>query len=193
MMTRAQLEHIIRAAGAIADTGDIIVVGSQSVLGEFPDAPSELLVSDEADVFPATNPALGDLIDGTIGEGSPFQRSFGYYAHGVDETTSILPEGWRDRLILVSGENTGFIRGWCLEIHDLAIAKYVAGREKDRLFTKALAKHAMVRRELMEQRLTSVALNPVALDTVLKRIQTDFGAGDENRTRNQQLGRSLVD
>jgi hypothetical protein len=82
-------------------------------------------------VFPRDHTERSDLIDATMGEGSPFQRSFGYYAHGVDEATAILPQGWRDRLILVSGENTRSVRGWCLEVHDLAIAKYVAGREKD--------------------------------------------------------------
>jgi len=114
-MTRADLEHIIRAAGTIADVDDIVVVGSQAVLGEFPDAQAEFLVFNEAEVFPQQHPERSDLIDASIGEGSPFQRSFGYYAHGVDETTSILPAGWRDRLILVTGENTRQVRGWCLE------------------------------------------------------------------------------
>jgi len=136
-MTRAQLEHIIRAAGAIADSEDIVVIGSQAVLDQFPDAPKELLVSNEADVFPRSDPNRSNLIDGSIGEGSPFQREFGYYAHGVDETTAVLPKGWRDRLILVTGQNARFIRSWCLEIHDLAIAKYAAGREKDLDFTRA--------------------------------------------------------
>src|SRR3954451_17079772 len=86
-MNRAQLEHIIRAARTIADVEDIIVIGSQAILGEFPDAPAELLVSNEADVYPRGHPERSDLIDATIGEGSPFQRSFGYYAHGIDETT----------------------------------------------------------------------------------------------------------
>jgi len=121
--------------------------------GQFPDAPEDLLVSAEGEVFPRNDPGRSDLIDGSIGEGSPFQREFGYYAHGVDETTSILPAGWRDRLILVAGENTRFVRGWCLEIHDLAIAKYADGREKDLNFTKVLARHAMVTREILEQRL----------------------------------------
>jgi hypothetical protein len=142
-ITRAGLEHIIRAAGTIADVNDIVVVDSQAVLGEFPDAPAEFLVSNEADVFPRQHPERSDLIDASIGEGSPFQRTFGYYAHGDDETTSILPAGWRDRLILVSGENTRQVRGWCLEVHDLAIAKYAAGREKDLEFTRALARHGM--------------------------------------------------
>jgi hypothetical protein len=74
-MTRADLEHIIRAAGMIADVGDIVVIGSQAVLGEFPGAPAELLVSNEADVFPRDDPERSDLIDSTIGEGSPFQKS----------------------------------------------------------------------------------------------------------------------
>ncbi len=42
---RAQLEHVIRAAAAIVDDAEIVVVGSQAVLGQFPDAPPELLVS----------------------------------------------------------------------------------------------------------------------------------------------------
>jgi hypothetical protein len=176
-MTRAQLEHIIRAAGAIADTQDLVVIGSQSVLGQFPDAPGELLVSSEADIFPRNDPGRSELIDGSIGEGSPFQREFGYYAHGVDETTAILPAGWRDRLILVAGENTRFVRGWCLEIHDLAIAKYAAGREKDLDFTKALARHAMVSREMLEQRLAVTPLDPDQQIRVSQRIRKDFGGG----------------
>jgi hypothetical protein len=174
-MTRAQLEHVIRAAGTIANVDDVVVIGSQAVLGEFPNAPAELLVSNEADVFPSEHLERSDLIDSTIGEGSPFQRAFGYYAHGVGETTAILPEGWRDRLILVSGENTRFVRGWCLEVHDLAIAKYAAGREKDLDFTKALARHAMVQREVLEQRLAHTSLDPQIRSIVAKRIYADFG------------------
>ena len=175
-MTRAQLEHVIRAAGTIADVNDVVVIGSQAVLGEFPDAPAELLLSDEADVFPREHVERADLIDSTIGEGSPFQRAFGYYAHGVGEDTAVLPQGWRDRLILVTGENTRFVRGWCLEVHDLAIAKYAAGREKDLDFTRALARHSMVRREVLEQRLACTALDNQMRSIVSRRIQADFGA-----------------
>ena len=103
-MTREQLEDVIRASAAIAGVRDIVVIGSQ--------------------VYPLEHPERGDLIDGSIGEGSPFERTFGYYAHGVDDSTAVLPQGWRGRLIAVAGENTGQARGWCLEAHDLAIAKY---------------------------------------------------------------------
>jgi hypothetical protein len=41
------LEHLLPAASAIADERDFIVIGSQAVLGQFPDAPEALLVSVE--------------------------------------------------------------------------------------------------------------------------------------------------
>jgi hypothetical protein len=162
-MNRAALEHISRAAGVIADVEDLVVVGSQAVLGEFPNAPAELLASNEADIFPSRWPERSDLIDSTIGEGSPFQKSFGYYAHGVGESSAVLAFGWRDRLILVTGENTRLVRGWCLDVHDLAITKYVAGAEKDRDFTQVL-----------DQRLAATDLAPEIRDLAIRRMQADF-------------------
>jgi hypothetical protein len=169
-MTRAALEHIIRAAGSIADVEELIVVGSQAILGEFPDAPPELLLSNEADVFPRNFPERADLIDSTIGEGSPFERAFGYYAHGVGPETAILPEGWQKRLVLVSNENTRAVRGWCLEVHDLAVAKYIAGREKDLDFTAALIRHGMVRRDVLWDRLRDTPLDPQRRTLAQQRI-----------------------
>jgi hypothetical protein len=67
------------------------VIGSRAVLGQFPRAPGALLVSIEADIYPRQAPAKSDLIDGAIGELSMFHQTFGYYAHGVDETTATLP------------------------------------------------------------------------------------------------------
>ena len=81
----------IRAAGAIANEREVIVIASQSVLGQFPDAPTALLVSAEADVFPKNHPELADLIDGSIGEGSSFHELYGYFARGVGEDTAVLP------------------------------------------------------------------------------------------------------
>lgn len=61
-MPRSELEHLIRAAGAIADDDQIIVIGSQSVLGPFPDAPVALRVSMEADLYPRNRPERADLL-----------------------------------------------------------------------------------------------------------------------------------
>ena len=77
-MTRQQLEHVILASAAIAGVRDIVVIGSQAVLGEFPSAPPELLVSREADVYPLEYPERGDLIDGSrLEKGHPLSGRSG--------------------------------------------------------------------------------------------------------------------
>ena len=154
-MNRAQLEHIIRAAATIADDDQIVIVGSQSVLGQFPDAPTELLASMEADVYPLRHPERADLIDGSIGEGSPFHETFGYYAQGVGPETSVLPPDWQSRAILICNPATRGATGLALEIHDLLVAKAVAGRAKDRDFIEAVFRHRMARPETVAARLQS--------------------------------------
>jgi hypothetical protein len=42
-MDRAALEHLLRAASAISNEREFVVIGSQAVLGQFPDAPEALL------------------------------------------------------------------------------------------------------------------------------------------------------
>jgi hypothetical protein len=71
-MRRAELEHLIRAAAVVADDQELVVIGSQAVLGQFPDAPDELLVSREADVYPRNHPERAIEIDGSLGDGSYF-------------------------------------------------------------------------------------------------------------------------
>lgn len=157
-MTRSELEHLIRAAGAIAEDSEIVVIGSQSILGQFPDAPRALLKSAEADVYPRHHPERADLIDGSIGEGSTFHETFGYYAQGVGEETATLPKGWQSRVVRISNANTAGTTGLCLEVHDLAISKYAAGREKDLDFTRELARHGMTNEHVLLERLAETVL-----------------------------------
>jgi hypothetical protein len=53
---RADLEHLIRAAATISDDDELVIVGSQAVLAQFPYAPEEMLRSDEADIYPKNKP-----------------------------------------------------------------------------------------------------------------------------------------
>lgn len=174
-MTRSNLEHIIRAAGTIADDPDIIVIGSQAVLGQFPDADAGLLMSMEADVYPRNRTERRDLIDGSIGEGSPFEREFGYYAHGVDASTAVLPRGWEERLVLVCGAHTNSFRGWCLDVHDLAVAKLVAGREKDRDFVQILARRDYIQAPVLQARLSETEVAPPVRTIAEARVRALWG------------------
>lgn len=153
-MTRQQLEHIIRAAAGTADVSDIVVIGSQAILGLFPNPPASLTESMEADVFPRDAPQRSLVIDGAIGELSLFHESFGYYAHGVDENTATLPEGWRDRLIKIESPSLQGAIGWCLESNDLAVSKLAAGREKDFHFVRTMVENRLASAETIRQRLS---------------------------------------
>ena len=173
-MKRFQLEHILRAAGDISDDDEIVVVGSQAILGQIPEAPPELLVSMEADEYPKNKPELADLIDGCIGEGSPFEATYGYYAQGVGPNTAVLPRGWDSRLILVRNENTRGVSGWCLEVHDLVLSKYVANRERDRDFITAAIRAGYVNAPELLTRLEAMDLDADNKDRMRARINRDF-------------------
>lgn len=170
-MNRSQLEHVIRAAAAISGDSDIVVIGSQSVLGQFPTPPPELCVSMEADVYPRNKPELADLIDGSIGEMSPFHQTFGYYAQGVAPETAALPVGWESRLVALNTANTHGATGWCLEIHDLVLSKYIAGREKDLEYVEAASRHGLVRSDELLARLPSIPVDPALLQLAEQRIR----------------------
>lgn len=173
-MTREQLEHLIRAAADIADDNEIVVIGSQAILGQFPDAPASMRVSMEADLFPLNHPERTDVIDGSIGELSPFHETFGYYAHGVSEETACLPQGWKQRLVVVRNENTRGVKGLCLDPHDLLVAKAIAGREKDLLFLEEAARHRMVQAEDLLRLLETVEADRVVLRSARSAIERTF-------------------
>jgi hypothetical protein len=65
-MKRADLEHVLRASKDITGETEFIVLGSQSLLGPYPDAPAELCVSMEVDLYPKNRPELAMLIEALI-------------------------------------------------------------------------------------------------------------------------------
>jgi hypothetical protein len=173
-VTRQQLEHLIRAAAVIVSDDEIVVIGSQAILGQFPDAPEAMRVSTEADLFPLNHPERSDLIEGSIGELSPFHEAFGYYAQGVGEETAILPSGWKQRLVIVQNQNTRGSKGLCLEVHDLLIAKAIAGRDKDFAFLGEAARHQMADPETLFSRLATVDAAPELVRSARGAIERAF-------------------
>lgn len=155
-MRREQFEHTVAAAAQVSGEREIVVIGSQAILGNFPEPPETMLFSIEADVYPLNDPDKANEIDGSLGDGSQFHRTFGYYAHGVSPKTAVAPAGWEDRLIRVEiparpGQTIGAV-ALCLEVHDLVLAKCVAGRERDREFASdALAADLVQAKELFRR------------------------------------------
>jgi hypothetical protein len=169
-----ELEHVIRAAAVIADDDELIIIGSQAILGAYPRAPAELLVSAEADLYPKNHPERADLIDGSIGELSPFHETFGYYAQGVAPGTALLPERWADRLIPVKSPATRGATGWCLHPHDLALSKLAAGRDKDLRFVADMGRHHMLDQNALAALVPSMHLPATLEEIVRSRVKRCF-------------------
>jgi len=168
-MKKQQLDHVLRAAGRITGEKQFVIVGSQSLHGKYPDLADDIVRSAEVDLIASKARDRTEWLN-AIGVHSPFHESFGYYADPVDEETSTLPEGWKGRLVdLPSGDTEG-VRGSCLEPHDLAIAKYVARRDKDIAFNRELARRGIVARE----RLLSLLKKTPVDDDVRQRIRADI-------------------
>ena len=157
-MTLYQLENIIRASGSVTDENVMLVLGSQSILGAFPEPPGDLCVSMEADIFPLKAPQKTDLISGSIGEITLFQSTFGYYAHGLPPEACPLPEGWDTRLHSIKSENTRGVLGLCLDPLDLAASKLVAGRDKDISFVGELLSYGLIDRDALVYRIAQFNL-----------------------------------
>jgi hypothetical protein len=168
-MKKHQLDHVLRAAGRITGEKQFVIIGSQSLHGRYPDVPDDIVQSAEVDLIAKGNVGRTEWLN-AIGQNSPFHEEFGYYADPVDERTATLPAGWKGRLVNLAPGDTEGVQGLCLDPHDLAIAKYVARREKDVAFNRALARRKMVKRKRLLELLERTAVT----ETVRTRIRADI-------------------
>lgn len=166
-----QLLHLLRASAEIVDDNQFIVIGSQSILGKFPQAPADLLWSVEADMYAKNKPQKTEKLN-SIGDMSQFHITHGVYVDPVDKTTAILAKGWQGRLVNIEthGKTEGQrVTGLCLNPDDLFVSKVAAYREKDIDFVKSMIKHGMVSIERVKLLATDVA-NPINDLELSKRI-----------------------
>jgi hypothetical protein len=174
-MKKRQVDHVLRAAGRITGEKQFIIIGSQSLHGKHPDVADEILRSFEVDLIAKRDSSRSEWLN-VIGQDSHFHEQFGYYADPVDESTAVLPKGWKARLVnLPEGETDG-VRGLCLDPHDLAIAKYAAGRDKDLVFTRELASRGLVAYERLKGLLDDTPVSLEVRERIRSRIGRDFGA-----------------
>lgn len=152
-MRRDEFEHVLRAAAEITED-ELVVIGSQAILADHPDAPASLLRSVEVDLYPLNHPERADDVDAAIGDGSRFHETYSYYAHGVGPETAVAPAGWQNRTIrlelpAIRRERKNVI-AWCMAPHDLVLAKLAAGRPHDLESAIDAIRHGLVDAEQLE-------------------------------------------
>lgn len=183
-MKKSQVDHILRAA--VEHTGGerkFIIVGSQALHGTYPDLVDDIAtLSREVDLYIPGKERITELLN-AIGEGSRFHETFGYYADPVGEKTAVLPKGWKARLVTLSPGDTGGAVGLCLDPHDLAISKYVAGREKDREFTFGLVRRGLLDRESLMERLAGTKMDDKVRLAAAAAIARGFERAGSSKSR----------
>lgn len=164
-MRRADFDHLVAAAAEITGLDDLVVIGSQAILGPLRDAPALLLDSMEVDMYPRADPAKADEIDGVLGDGSSFHDTNGYYAHGVGPETAKAPAGWEERLVPIAvPPRVGSARhpvAWCLEPHDLVLSKCAAGRPRDFAYAKEALRAGIVDRAVLQARIDDLPVSDI--------------------------------
>lgn len=169
-MNREDLAKAIVAACKWIEEPQVVIFGSQSLLGSY-DAdvlPEEATRSAEVDMTPGsafTDQTFGgrtlkekvSILDVWVGEDSDFHAMHGIYVEGIHKETVILPRGWDNRLVRFdvpdeSGENTYGRVALCLDPVDACISKLLAGREKDHEYVGALIRADIITAEVMLER-----------------------------------------
>ncbi len=155
-MTLAALQHLLRAAQALAEDCRFLVLGSASLLPSHPslgDPDAPLASTFDADLCPQPFDELtGAMLEEALGENQSYHRRHGYHADILrDSIFETLPLGWRDRLVPVPGASTAL----ALDPHDLAAVKLLVARPKDlalvnRLIASRLLDPVMIRTRIMQ-------------------------------------------
>lgn len=174
-MKREEFEHVIAAAANAIGEDEFVVIGSQAILGSFPKPPAVLLQSMEADIYPRHRLDLGDAVEGALGDGSAFEQQFGYYAHVVGPETAKAPAGWVDRLVRVEIpprlKSARHPVAWCLEPHDLVLAKLARGTARDRGYAQQAVAAGVVDLDVLVERAATLPLSAERIAAIVAGLE----------------------
>lgn len=126
-MEFSALTSLINQVRAIAPCRRLLVFGSSSLFGSFPDDPPSLIgveLTKDADFF--LDPDDADVrvaLENACGEDEAFHISTGYYGDFVDlRLADNFPDGWRERLVPMRGFDDVF----ALDPVDMCVTKIAA-------------------------------------------------------------------
>lgn len=158
-----------------------IIVGSQTLYAVTEFVPSIVRNSVECDfmlaeagieAIQAVNHHLGIL--------SSFSREKGYFADGLGLATVVLTPGWKDRLVPLDNDD-GKTVALCLELHDTAVSKLMAGRDKDLVFLNEILASRLIFVETLAER-AALILETAHEGALLPRLQKLFDYLRQQRT-----------
>ncbi|HWF01793.1 MAG TPA: DUF6036 family nucleotidyltransferase [Caulobacteraceae bacterium] len=158
MMEVNKVDHILRAAGAATGQKLFVLIGSAAIFAWQTIVPAEMAMTREVDLFAydvdaATAESIAFEIDGSLGQASQFDATYGYYCDGVGPDTAILPTDWQTRAKEYLSPGTEGVKAIVPHPDDIALAKLCAGREKDYSWLVAAIRGGMIEPSAMRERL----------------------------------------
>lgn len=169
-MRKSDLFELISAIKSLTPEETPIIVGSQAVhlVTNFP--PEIVRQSIECDflIIGGKSKTRAE-INKKLGVFSQFQIEHGFYADALGLATVVLPKGWQGRLQILKDENGNLIAD-VAEIHDVAVSKLIAGREKDFVFLKELFLREYISIETFLERAELIKEMPQS-DVLISRLE----------------------
>lgn len=159
-LRRDQVAHLVRAAAAITTENTFVLIGTGAVIAQLKTVPPGLAATRRVDLYaPGTaDPVVASrLIDGTIGEGTAFDRFFGYHARVVEQDAAILPYDWRLRARPVSLRAAPGTTCVCPDLGDVALDKLCAWTENDRRWLEAAWRAGLLGADALRERAKAIS------------------------------------
>ncbi|WP_206446223.1 DUF6036 family nucleotidyltransferase [Agrococcus sp. KRD186] len=182
-MKRDELAELLRRAASLTEDGDILVVGSQAILGSFAEEklPDRAVLSREVDLVFLRDPdrRKADLVNAIIGEMSPHDAEWGTYAEGVHRDTVILPSGWKQRVVTWHRQPSS---PRFLEKHDLCASKLARGAQKDLDFVGVLVDAGLVDPAIILARVELLQADAPVVRATVERARAFIGRGRHEQT-----------
>lgn len=175
-MKREEHEDAIRHATRVTGQREVLVIGSQAILGSYDETrlPERATLSEEVDIAPIADDdkySLATLIDANLGEWSQFHLDHGFYVQGVNITTAVLPNGWEARTVRVAPDGPNGALARCLDPHDLCAAKLVRGEAKDLDFVGALVEAGLIDPSSLVRICKKLPISDTRRDIAIRRAQ----------------------
>ena len=173
MMRINNVDHILRAAGEVTGQTRFVLIGSAAVIAWQRVVPPEMAMTREVDLFAMDAEdidATSEELDGSLGQGSSFDETFGYYCDGVGAETAILPTDWMSRAMTYQSPDAPGITAIIPEPDDIALAKLCAWRPKDIDWLVAAASSAIINLDAMRARLGTMPARAGDIRTLADRL-----------------------
>jgi hypothetical protein len=154
-MRREDLRRLFARAHDLCGETDYVVLGSLSVLGYAGEVPPRMATSIDVDAFTRHDPSRIFDLAPHLGQGSPFEREYGYYLDPISAAVATLPAGWEGRLMRVQLDPT--LAAWFLEPNDAAVSKYARMEPRDRAWIRPGLRAGVLSLDVLDARFAATA------------------------------------